>query len=121
MYPERLDAAAEKLVDPELDGPARDGSQSELPASPAAPCTPDAAPSAARSFSAPALVAGPAPRAAEPDSRPALAEAPVALSAAVRWVLLHSSAAAEQQGASPPDVQVLEALSQLEAAAVLPE
>jgi hypothetical protein len=45
----------------------------------------------------------------------------VALSAAVRWVLLHSSAAAEQQGASPPDVQVLEALSQLEAAAVLPE
>jgi hypothetical protein len=72
----------------------------------------------ARSFAARVLVAGAVPRAAEPDSRPALAEAPVALSAAARWVLLHSSAVV-QRGSSPLDAEAV--LSQLEAAAVQPE
>jgi hypothetical protein len=44
----------------------------------------------------------------------------VALSAAARWVLLHSSAAAEQQGSLPPDEEVLTALLQLELAAGQP-
>jgi hypothetical protein len=44
----------------------------------------------------------------------------VALSAAARWVLLHSSAAAEQQDSSPLGVEALVALLQLEPAAVQP-
>jgi len=121
VYPERLDAAAEKLVDPEPDVQVQDGSQWADPASPAAPCTPGAGQSVGRSFSVLELVAGPMPRVAEPDSRPGLAEVPGALSAAAHWVLLYSSAAAEPRGSSPLDAEALSALLQPEPAAEQPE